>query len=156
RNVSPAEARQCKPRGGSQQAAAEHFLKTHRKNGEVPLVTVDIGANDVQGCAHASDVISCVTAGLNSISTNLPKILAGLRKAAPKGTTFAGMTLYDPILGGFFAPTDSSTHTLALASVALADQLNEKLATADTAVGFLTADVAGAFDADDSTTMVSW
>src|SRR5262249_58013498 len=34
-NVSPAEARQCKPRGGSQRAAAEHFLKTHRKNGEV-------------------------------------------------------------------------------------------------------------------------
>jgi lysophospholipase L1-like esterase len=155
-NVSPAEARRCKPRGGSQQAAAEHFLRTHHKKGEVPLVTLDIGANDIQVCAHAADVIGCVTNGLSAISTNLPKILAGLRKAAPTGTTFVAMTLYDPLLRGFFAPTDSSAHTLALASVALAKQVNDTLTTADSDAGFLTADVAGAFDTYDNTTMVSW
>ena len=82
----------------------------------MPLITVDIGANDVDGCATvpASEVLTCVNNGLATINANLPKILAGLKKAAPKGTTFAGMTLYDPVLGGFFSPVRNSVgHTLA-------------------------------------------
>ena len=93
-NDAAAKLLHCDRQGGSQEAAAEHFLKTHHRKGEVPLITVDIGANDVDGCATAADVISCVNGGLNTISTNLPKILAGLKKAAPKGTTFCR---HDPL-----------------------------------------------------------
>ena len=59
----------CDRQGGSQEAAAERFLKTHHRKGEVPLITVDIGANDVDGCATGQpSVISCVDSGLNTIS----------------------------------------------------------------------------------------
>jgi lysophospholipase L1-like esterase len=148
----------CDRKGGSQEAAAIRFLKAHHKKGEVPLITVDIGANDVDGCADvpASQLVSCVSTGLNTIGQNLPKILAGLKKAAPKGTTFAAMTLYDPILGGWFAPAGSSAHTVALESIALAQTLNGKLSSIDASGGFLTADVAGAFNAYDMTDMVTW
>jgi lysophospholipase L1-like esterase len=155
-NNAAAKLLHCDRQGGSQEAAAEHFLKTHHRKGQVPLITVDIGANDVDGCATAADVISCVNSGLNTISTNLPKILAGLKKAAPKGTTFAGMTLYNPVLGGFFSPAGTATHTLALASTALLTEVNKDLTTADTNGGFLTADVADAFKSYDSTDTVSW
>jgi lysophospholipase L1-like esterase len=157
-NSAAAKLLHCDRQGGSQEAAAEHFLKTHHRKGEVPLITVDIGANDVDGCAAvpASEVLTCVNNGLATINTNLPKILAGLKKAAPKGTTFAGMTLYDPVLGGFFGPAGSTTRTLALASVALDKEVNAALTSADTKAGFLTADVAGAFDTYDTTDTVAW
>jgi lysophospholipase L1-like esterase len=157
-NDAAAKLLHCNRQGGSQEAAAEHFLKTHHRKGEVPLITVDIGANDVDGCASvpASEVGTCVTNGLATINANLPKILAGLKQAAPKGTTFAAMTLYDPVLGGFFAPAGSSTQALALASVTLSKAVNAALTTADSKAGFLTADVAGAFDTYDTTDTVPW
>lgn len=148
----------CDRAGGSQLAAAERFLEAHHHRGEVPLVTVDIGANDVDGCGSvpASQVASCVTSGLGTINKNLPKILAGLKKAAPRGTTFAAMTLYDPFLAGYFAPAGSTSRTLASESIALATVLNDDLTSDDHQAGFLTADVAGAFATYDSTDLVSW
>jgi lysophospholipase L1-like esterase len=146
----------CDRAGGSQLTAAVRFLKAHHNNGEVPLITVDIGANDVDGCVTAPNLIQCVTNGLDSIGKNVPKILASLKKAAPAGTTFAAMNLYDPILGDYFAPAGTSTHLLATASVTLAKEVNDTLAKADTSGGFLTADVADAFATYNSTTMVTW
>ncbi len=148
----------CDRKGGSQEAAAIGFLKAHHKKGEVPLVTVDIGANDVDGCGSvpASQIVSCVNGGLSTINANLPKILAGLKKAAPKGTMFAGMNLYDPVLGGYLSPPSTAAHGLALASIAFVKEVNTALATADTNAGFLTADVADAFATYDSTDMVTW
>lgn len=153
-NNANAKAQHCDRKGGSQEAAAIRFLKAHHKKGEVPLITVDIGANDVDGCADvpASQVVSCVTTGLSTIGQNLPKIFAGLKQAAPKGTTFVAMTLYDPVLGSWFAPG----HGLAVESVALTQLLNNKLSSIDASAGFLTADVAGAFNAYDMTDMVTW
>ncbi len=148
----------CDRKGGSQEAAAISFLKAHHKKGEVPLITVDIGANDVDGCGSVpvSEIVSCVNQGLSTISANLPKILAGLKQAAPKGTTFAAMNLYDPLLGGYLSPSSSTAHGLALASIAFVREVNAALAASDTKVGFLTADVADAFDTFDSTDTVTW
>jgi lysophospholipase L1-like esterase len=154
-NDKDAHLLHCDRAGGSQLTAAVRFLKAHHKKGEVPLITLDIGANDVDGCATASDVGACVTTGINSIKHDVPLILKALRKAAPKGTTFAMMTLYDPILGGYFSP-DSGVRGLALASPLLAKQVNGALTSIDQKGGFLTADVAGAFDTYDSTTTVTW
>lgn len=157
-NEQAARALHCIRTGGSQEAAAVRFLRQHHHKGEVPLVTVDIGANDVDGCGSVppSDVAACVTSGLGTINNNLPKIYAGLKKAAPKGTTFAAMTLYDPFLAGYFAPAGSTNNTLEPESIALAKVLNGDLTTNDSHAGFLTADVAGAFDTYDSTSLVSW
>ncbi len=147
----------CHPAGGSQLAAAVKFLKAHHAKGEVPLVTIDIGANDVDNCATAANPVTCAVTGANQIATDVPKILAKLRAAAPKGTKLVGMNLYDPVLGGYFAPAGSSANGLATLSVALVKNINGKLATADTANGFKTADVAAKFNtyAPFSTT-VAW
>jgi lysophospholipase L1-like esterase len=145
----------CHPAGGSQLIAAERFLKAHHAKGEVPLITLDIGANDVDGCAAAANVGTCVTAGMTAINTYVPQIVSGLKKAAPKGTKFAGMNLYDPVLGGYFS-TDSSVRGLALASPALLKEVNTALGNAYQGGGFVTADVADAFDSYDSTDTVTW
>jgi lysophospholipase L1-like esterase len=155
-NERNARLNHCDRSGGSQLAAAVRFLKAHHNKGEVSLVTVDIGANDLDRCVNASDVVSCVTQGLNSINRNLPKIFASLKRVAPAGTTFAAMNLYDPFLGGYFAPAGSSANAFASASLVLAKDLNAMLAKADNGGGFLTADVADAFDTYNNTTTVTW
>jgi lysophospholipase L1-like esterase len=136
----------CHPAGGSQLAAAVKFLKAHHVAGEVPLVTIDIGANDVDNCFTATDVTSCAIAGANEIANDVPKILAKIRNAAPKGTKLVGMNLYDPLLAGYFAPAGSTGNGLVGLSVVLATKVNAALAMADAANGFKTADIATAFD----------
>ncbi len=151
----------CDRKHGSQEAAAEAFLKAHHKKGEVALITIDIGANDVDGCTSAtplSAVYTCVGAGETSIKTNTPKILSGLRKAAPKGTALAAMNLYDPVLAFALEPY-SPDYGLAALSVPLlqgSTGINADIAGADTAAGFKTADVASAFDTSDTTDQVPY
>ena len=155
-NSAAAKILHCDRRGGSQEAAAEHFLKTHHRKGEVPLITVDIGANDVDGCATATDVISCANSGLNTISTNLPKILAGLKKAAPEGHHILRHDPQQPRPLRLHQPgPDGDTHARARVHAPPQPEVNKDLTTADTNGGFLTADVANAFKSYDSTDTVS-
>jgi lysophospholipase L1-like esterase len=135
----------CDRAGGSQLSAAVRFLRAHHHRGEVPLVTIDIGANDVDPCISAANLAACLAKGLLAIKINTPKILRALRGTAPAGTRFAGMTLYDPVLGAYFSPAGSAAHALALASPALLKNVNDELTAADVGAGFRTADVAGAF-----------
>jgi lysophospholipase L1-like esterase len=136
----------CHPAGGSQLTAAVRFLKAHHMAHEVPLITLDIGANDVDGCVSATNVVTCVSQGITAISKNVPKILAALKQAAPAGTTFAAMNLYDPVLAGYFAPAGSTANGLAPVSQGLLKSINDKLDAADSAAGVKTADVGAAFD----------
>ena len=153
-NEAAARFFQCDRTGGSQLKAAELFLRAHHRRGQVPLVTIDIGANDVDGCVNAGpNLATCVAQGEASIKHNVPLILSGLRQAAGPGTTMAGMTLYDPVLSGYFSASASS-RALATASVGLSKQINGLLTSADEGGGFLTADVAGAFKTYDSTDTV--
>jgi lysophospholipase L1-like esterase len=155
-NNAVAKAFKCNRAGGSQLKAAVAFLKAHHIKGEVPLITIDIGANDVDGCASASDVASCVTAALGTINANLPKILTALRKAAPAGTKFATMNLYNPVESLYLQPTTSPLQPLGLASVPLLQQVNGAIQGDAASAGFKVADVATAFDSYDTTTMVTW
>jgi lysophospholipase L1-like esterase len=99
----------CNPAGGSQMAGAERFLREHRRTGEVALLTLDIGANDVVGCASGANFdISCVTRGVEHISANLPLIMRRLQRAAARGMPMASMTLYDPFLQLYLTPEDQS------------------------------------------------
>ena len=156
-NGANARLFRCDRAGGSQLTAAERFLRAHHHPGEVALVTVDIGANDVDGCANvpALQIGSCVSAGEASIKHDLPLILKRLRKAAPAGTVLADMTLYDPALSGYFS-ADSSARGLATASVSFLKQINAEVTSADSHAGFRTADVAGAFASYDSADHVQY
>jgi lysophospholipase L1-like esterase len=155
-NAASARKYHCDRKGGSQLKAAIAFLRAHHRAGEVPLVTIDIGANDVDGCAGVptSQLGTCVANGENAIKTNTPKILRALRKAAPKGTRFVAMNLYDPVLSYYF-DADPTKKGLAEASTGFLKGINSDIQSADTSNGFETADVADAFHTYD-TTPVSW
>jgi lysophospholipase L1-like esterase len=144
-NGRNARAFHCRPAGGSQLGAAERFLRAHHRAGEVALVTIDIGANDVDGCATSSGInFTCVGNGVASIEANVPTIVRKLRKAAGRKAKIAGMTYYDPFLAQYLM--GSSGQTIAAASVALAQKINGDLTTDFRSGNFKVADVARAFD----------
>jgi len=81
---------------GSQLGDAEAFLKAHA--GHVAFVTIDIGADDVLGCATGGVINQpCFDSGLSRVEANLPQIVSGLR-AASSTVPIVGMTYYDPYL----------------------------------------------------------
>jgi lysophospholipase L1-like esterase len=133
----------CDYASGTQLGDAEAFLEAHP--GQTAFMTIDIGANDVDGCTSGTTINqTCVTNGLEAISSNLPVILSGLESAG--GTTpIVGMSYYDPFLAAWLL--GGSGETLAEQSVGLLDDLNGILSSdygsADTA------DVTGAFKSSD-------
>ncbi|MBY8883522.1 SGNH/GDSL hydrolase family protein [Streptomyces sp. PTM05] len=130
----------------SQLDAATAFLRQHR--GQVTTVTLDIGANDVDGCFSASGIdTGCVLKGLATVTKDVPRIAAELRAAGGPGPRYAGMTYYDPFLATWLL--GSSGHTLADLSVPLADTLNTVLSTAFRINGFRVADASAAFQTND-------
>ena len=132
---------------GGQYGDALTLLKAHR--GDVVLITIDIGGNDVVGCASSSDA-RCFTQGLRGMEKNLRTMLDGLRAAAP-GTPIFGMTYYDPLLGDWLA--GGTARTEALSTITSTVTLNQDLTTLYGAGN--TADVQGAFAVADDTTFVS-
>jgi lysophospholipase L1-like esterase len=143
----------CDPAGGSQMAAAERFLRAHHRGGEVALVTLDIGANDVDGCTDEDTIeTNCVIRGAEHISANLPVILRRLRRAGAPGTPMAAMTLYNPFLELYLTP---GGHAEALASDRYARNVNEGLASIYRAGGFRVAHVDTAFHTYDTSRRTS-
>ncbi len=143
----------CDRSHGSQLAAAAAFLRSHHRPGEVPLVTIDIGINDINRCAALGAPDSCLLKGEGEIGTNLPRILERLRTVAPRGTVLAAMNLYDTFLGK--RPEQGATAANADAFLGAYRRANLTIAADDAAAGFRTADVAGAFDTYDTGT-VTW
>lgn len=145
----------CDRAGGSQLRAAIRFLRAHHGRGEVPVLTIDIGANDVDNCISvpASQLGACLAHGEAEMKHDLPIVLGALRRAAPRGTALAGMTLYDPVLTEYFDPS-SSAQAMWRASIPIVKDVNDIITRADQGSGFRTADVAGAFHTYDSTSTV--
>jgi lysophospholipase L1-like esterase len=120
---------------GNQLGDAEAFLAAHR--GHISFVTIDVGGDDILGCAikHTTIDQACVTRALNAINTNLPFILQGLLNAAGGHLHMVGMTYYDPILAAwvtgapFFPGTPSQNQAIAVGSFALLKQMNDELRT---------------------------
>jgi lysophospholipase L1-like esterase len=137
----------CHYTGGGQLRDAESFLAAHR--GRVRYVTLDIGANDVDKCLAGGAISpSCILGGLGTISTNLPQIVGGIRKAAgPHAPKFAAMTYYDPFLASWL--TGSKGHALAGESVVLANVINAMETGIYRASGFRVADVAATYATND-------
>ena len=137
----------CRYPGGSQLAAAAAFLRAHR--GHVLLVTIDIGANDPEGCGSQADLgklASCI-GQVRGAAANLTTILTGLRTAAGQGVRIVGMNYYLPELAEW--RNGMMGHALAWAGERLAVAYNDQLDHAYTQAGVAVADVLGAFDTTD-------
>jgi lysophospholipase L1-like esterase len=82
---------------GPQLAAAVAFLENNR----VDLVTLDIGANDIDACVSLAGVNQqCALGAGSTVASNLIIILGALRAASPN-TLVVGMNYYDPFLAAY-------------------------------------------------------
>ena len=135
----------CSYAQGSQLAAAVSFLKTH----SVALVTLDIGADDIDHCISTAGIDSeCVATAFRSVATNLPQILAVLRNAAPN-TPIVAMNYYDPFLAAWTLATNG--HTLAKVSLDVTLTFNRILETVYRRFSIPIANVANAYHIIDFT-----
>jgi len=137
----------CRYRGGSQLAAAVSFLRAHRAR--VSLVTIDIGANDADGCVTRlalANFASCLSKSVPQVTTNLTKILTRLRQAGPKARIIA-MSYYLPALAqwrdGLIGQAVARVSELTMAGY------NALLNHVYQAYGVRVADVFGAFHSSD-------
>jgi len=137
---------------GSQLGDAEAFLQAHP--GQVAFITLDIGADDVLGCASAGAINeSCFESGLAKVEQNLPTILGGLR-AAGGSLPIVGIEYYDPFLQYWLDGT--SGQEAAQESVSLVGQLNSALGSAYAQYGVTPANSSTTFDTSNWALTGSW
>ena len=130
----------------SQLAAATAFLKAHK--GDRVLVTIDIGANDVDDCASAAGLdIQCGLNGIKQTSQDLPVILNALHAAAGHKTEFVGSTYYNPFLASWL--TGASGQSTAVLSAVFLNLFNAVFAVEYPLHGDRVADVSSAFQSND-------
>jgi len=129
---------------GSQLAQAVDFLKTHR----VVLVTIDIGANNVDQCLSNGIDEICLANGFATAQAELSDILAELR-GARRGVLIVGMNYYDPFLAVWLQGPEGQA--LAAASEKLTVDFNALLGSMYGAFGVPVADVQSAFQTTNST-----
>lgn len=130
------------PVGSSQLAAAEAFLTAHR--GAVTHLTIDIGANDVAGCAEGGSIDpACLTKGVVTIATNLQTILQRLTAAGHRTPLSIAMNYYDPFLQNYLGHAKGKA--IAVASVGLLATVNTAESALYNLYGFRVADVARAY-----------
>jgi len=94
----------CSYSAGSQLKQAVAFLARHR--GHVQLVTIDIGANDLNPCLALptiNKIAACLVKVFPLIQANLEKIMNALTTASGSGPVppIIGMTYYDPELANW-------------------------------------------------------
>jgi lysophospholipase L1-like esterase len=136
----------CTYPAGSQLKQAVAFLKAH--HGQVKLVTIDIGANDLNPCValtNVQDIIKCLNKVFPVLLMNLGTILATL--AAANGSslpTTIGMTYYVPELAGWLKGTPAAK-ALAKQTVLLGEAFATDLTSVYTKFGAKVADVFTAF-----------
>ena len=130
----------------TQAAAAEAFITAHR--GQIGLITVSIGGNDVTACATQATPIPCVGTAVTSIEKNVTTLATGLRAAAGPRVPIIGLTYPDVLLGAYVYPAQPVTAPrMALASesvVAFKSLINPALARAYAAAGGAFVDVTAA------------
>jgi len=142
----------CRYPSGSQLAQAASFLRGHR--GEVSLITIDIGSNDLDADLNACEsrssfaaIMSCLGRGVPGLLANLTKIMTTLRSAAGSQVRVIGMSYYDPMLTQWRYGVLGQTE--ARLSEQIVSSLNRLLAGVYQAYGARVANVFGAFDSAD-------
>jgi lysophospholipase L1-like esterase len=105
---------------GSQLAQARDFLLKHP--GEVALITITIGVNDVLACPlEDPNVMECLQGKFAQIGANLPQILDPLKKMTGGQVPIIGMNYYNPFLAYWLDEIGGDTGDQ------LAEQLNSLL-----------------------------
>lgn len=129
--------------GPTQLRQAETALRAH----PAALVTIDIGANEVERCRLDLGFDDrCVQAGLASIRADLPRILRALRSAAPATTPIVGINYYNYFLGKWIRGRHG--RLIARRSVAVERAINATLARVYRRFHVPVADVEDAFASD--------
>lgn len=122
-----------------QAAAADRFIAQHR--GQIGLITVSIGGNDLLDCTAAATFVPCVTQAVPGLEANLHTLLAGLRQAVGPNVPIVGLTYPDVFLG-LYTSNDPSQVSLAATSVAgFQNAFNPALEAEYVAVGAAFVDV---------------
>ncbi|HVC24491.1 MAG TPA: SGNH/GDSL hydrolase family protein [Acidimicrobiales bacterium] len=131
----------------SQLGAATSYLEAHK--GTVALVTLDLGANDVDSCASSGRIsLSCVQSGEARVSARLPAIVAALRRALAAddpGARLVAMNYYDPFLALAFTPGGFEGAAAAALSLGPMYSFDRRLAQIYGRAHVAVADVASAF-----------
>lgn len=121
--------------------AAVAYLKAHA--GDVALVTVSLGGNDIVPCSDHINAVSCLSSVLNRAQHNLDALLSRVRAAAPRAS-IVGTTYPDVFLGKALS-SDSTDQQLAKVSVlGFRQVVNPVLKAVYTKVGGRFADVTAA------------
>lgn len=129
--------------GPSQLERAEGILKGRR----TALVTLDIGANEVEACRRGDGFDEgCVDRGLASLRRTLPRILRRLRIAGRGKVPIVGINYYNSFLGGWVR--GAGGRRLARRSVSVERRINATLARAYHRAHVPMADVEQAFSTD--------
>jgi lysophospholipase L1-like esterase len=131
---------------GSQLDQALEFLHAHGRYTRV--ITVQIGANDVQRCVDRATLVIdlvCIQAGMADVATYLPMILGKLRAEAPDAQVIV-LNYYNPFLAAWL----TGNTALAQQSAQLQATLNAIIGQAAAASGATLADVAKAFHSTDT------
>ena len=137
----------CTYAAGSQLAQAVRFLKQHAA--QTQLVTIDIGANDLNKCVvlpTLAQIAKCLGKVIPKTVTRLGQIMAQLRAAYPG--TIIGMSYYVPQLAGWLQGTTAGRQ-LARAGVVLGGAFNNDLTGVYTKFGTPVANVFAAFRTKD-------
>ena len=129
---------QLPPGGTSQLDAAVAYLGSHP--GEVELITITMGANDILACnPNDPDVATCLAGQLGQIGANLPVIIGTLQAVAP-GVPIVAMNYYTPNLASWIIDP-----ALADAALSLTAPFNGTLEAVYGAFAVPVADVETAF-----------
>lgn len=120
------------------------LAEAHLRAGKVELVTMDIGANEVERCSSGTGFDpACVQRGLTSLRTSLPQIITRLRKAGRPNLKIVGVNYYNSFLGRWVTGDDGKR--LARASVWVEHQINATLAHVYARMHVPVADVESSF-----------
>lgn len=143
--------------GQTQAAAAEAFIRRHK--GDIGLITVSIGGNDVTHCAGTPNPVSCVAGVVGELGPHVTTLADGLRAAAGPGVPIIGLTYPDVILGDWVYPHGKPDQSLARLSVTafrslINPELQKAYATAKAAFVDVTADT-GAYQPLTQTTTLA-
>ncbi len=101
--------------GKTQAAAAEAFIRRHRR--DIGLITVTIGGNDVTACASNANPVTCVAGVLGELGPHVTTLAKGLRAAGGPKVPIIGLTYPDVILGQWVYPPGQVNQGLATLSV---------------------------------------
>ena len=141
----------CTYPAGSQLAQAVRFLKQHQ--GHVQLVTIDIGANDLNPCVvlpTLQQIAACLSQVIPQTLQNLTAIMTALRGATTTPVEIVGMNYYVPQLAEWLLGTPTARQ-IAKGAVALGKGFGDALAQVYAAFKAPTADVYTAFRSADFT-----